>query len=719
MNLKEQFKTLLNEANVNSLSTILQREWSEKYNVIIDDYNKLTDKQKSGLQEYISDRKKEIEKQINEITNNPQYISWIYNLLSLKKLIFPEDIDKTKSVLLKYTKIKLSELFPKEYKNILEFKSFGELFKIVSEYSKELSSGNRVIDFGNNEVVYNQKGIKIVKLMKYNDCDYLTKDTGWCIQQENYFNHYKPPFYMIVQNDKKIALLHLESQQFKDIHDEPIKEMDENLTNVMLNFLNQNKISINDLVGDLHVFRKIDSDRFYKFFVKDLITDGTYKGDIILVNLGLTKLPEWLSYIKVVDGDFKCYNNKLTDLEYIPEIINGAFDIHGNVIKDFQQAPLEIKGDYFDCSSNAISSLNGFPKLNDGVTMNLNNNLLKSLLGGLPNKAFYFNCSQNYLKSLEGSPTKITINYDCSDNKLHSLRYAPLEVGGGFNCEQNYLENLDYIPVIFAYSATEKQSISNYRVQQQFNNKRDFSNQEIRDAIEKSVVRNKTENKMVNESLKFINKNKRKPMKTRDYLNITDDAPINENDQLEQLNAIPSGKTVVKKEKRYTSYADDDGYDEEDFYKRDSSVEYDRSVTQADEYFEEVGNVTYKYQDKFWNNFPVVDERNKKQLKEAYRAGSDEYKTFMINHADHSFTLVNHDNEGTIFENTIIYDESMNSFLVECNDSECFNIIQNIGRSERYKHRLRSKEFGYIHEFAQMVNMPINVKYGEMSLKLQ
>jgi hypothetical protein len=123
--------------------------------------------------------------------------------------------------------------------------------------------------------------------------------------------------------------------------------------------------------------------------------------------------------------------------------------------------------------------------------------LLKGLLGGLPKTAFYFSCSHNYLRSLKGSPTKITINYDCSDNKLHSLKYAPKEIGGGFNCEQNYLENLDYIPVLFAYNAIKTQSISNYRVQQQFNNKKDFSNQEIRDAIEKSIERNKPTNESI------------------------------------------------------------------------------------------------------------------------------------------------------------------------------------------------------------------------------
>lgn len=46
-------------------------------------------------------------------------------------------------------------------------------------------------------------------------------DVDWCVKYQNYFNNYKPPYYYILDKSdgSEFALLHVESQQLKDIRD--------------------------------------------------------------------------------------------------------------------------------------------------------------------------------------------------------------------------------------------------------------------------------------------------------------------------------------------------------------------------------------------------------------------------------------------------------------------------------------------------------------------
>ena len=98
-------------------------------------------------------------------------------------------------------------------------------------------------------------------------------------------------------------------------------------------------------------------------------------------------------------GDFNCFNNQITSLEFCPKEVGGGFI----------------------CSNNKqLTSLEFCPKE----------------VGG------YFYCFNNQLTSLEFCPEKVSGGFICSNNKLTSLEFCPKEVGGDFDCSHNQLTSL-------------------------------------------------------------------------------------------------------------------------------------------------------------------------------------------------------------------------------------------------------------------------------------
>ena len=55
----------------------------------------------------------------------------------------------------------------------------------------------------------------------------------------------------------------------------------------------------------------------------------------------------------------------------------------------------------------------------------------------------YFDCSDNKLTTLEGSPSYVGRDFLCYRNRLTTLEGAPIEVGGGFYCQANRLDTLE------------------------------------------------------------------------------------------------------------------------------------------------------------------------------------------------------------------------------------------------------------------------------------
>ena len=60
-------------------------------------------------------------------------------------------------------------------------------------------------------------------------------------------------------------------------------------------------------------------------------------------------------------GNFYCYHNQSTSLEFCPEKVGGDFYCHNNQRTSLEFCPKEVGG-YFDCSNNKLTSLEFCPK---------------------------------------------------------------------------------------------------------------------------------------------------------------------------------------------------------------------------------------------------------------------------------------------------------------------------------------------------------------------
>ena len=85
-----------------------------------------------------------------------------------------------------------------------------------------------------------------------------------------------------------------------------------------------------------------------------------------------------------------------------------------------QTGLVDVDGD-FDCEGQRLRDFKG-------VKFGMANN--------------YFFCSRNQLTSLEGAPQQVGSDFFCYDNQLTSLEGAPQEVGASFDCSDNSLTSL-------------------------------------------------------------------------------------------------------------------------------------------------------------------------------------------------------------------------------------------------------------------------------------
>ncbi len=209
----------------------------------------------------------------------------------------------------------------------------------------------------------------------------------------------------------------------------------------------------------------------YLEFVQDGKTYNLYdmpdgfviKGDVDLSEKGLTELPD-LSKVtvtgyfdcshnaltslqgapKMVGGNFVCRINKLVTLQGAPEVVGGHFFCSPNPLKTLEGAPRQVGGD-FDCKNCRLTSLDGAPE-KVGKTFDCSRNNLTNLQGSPKEVGELFNCTENPLSTLEGAPEKVDGYFFCCGCNLTSLKGAPQKVGRGFDCQVNQLTSLEGAP---------------------------------------------------------------------------------------------------------------------------------------------------------------------------------------------------------------------------------------------------------------------------------
>jgi hypothetical protein len=101
--------------------------------------------------------------------------------------------------------------------------------------------------------------------------------------------------------------------------------------------------------------------------------------------------------------------------------------------------------DFFDCSYNQLTTLQGAPKSVSG-DFSCHNNQLTTLEGAPQSVGGNFRCHINQLTTLEHSPQNVVGGFECYSNQLTTLEGAPKSVGGDFNCVNNKLATLEGMP---------------------------------------------------------------------------------------------------------------------------------------------------------------------------------------------------------------------------------------------------------------------------------
>jgi hypothetical protein len=203
---------LIAEATLKSLTTLFQKEFTDK------DYNSLTDAEKKALNDHVENRRKEVEKLVNGITDSKEYQGWIYDIMLRKNINMDEDHDLVKTSLVKFDEYKKDPLF-RGSKDIKTYKSQQELNNVLVEFESHKQKhyeGN--LNVGNNKIIYDKGIYKIVELLVYKDALILSQHQNWCVKHEHHFNGtYGPPFFCVLKNNKPMALIHFGSLQCKDV----------------------------------------------------------------------------------------------------------------------------------------------------------------------------------------------------------------------------------------------------------------------------------------------------------------------------------------------------------------------------------------------------------------------------------------------------------------------------------------------------------------------
>jgi len=240
--INEWNSNLLLEANIKSLtSNIQQRLIGNK------SYQELNDEEKEELQDDIDATLRYIERKVNEITDNKQYQSWIYNILKSNEIDY-KDMKPISNALLDFNKLnKRPDLKPQQ-KNIQNYSTLNELNEFIDNFKTEHKLQTNI--YKKLKKVYKNSEFTVYFINKdqYIECNKLFGgidyfNTGWCVaKSEEHFNNYiyaEPDkfngYFAFIKDNKPFALLHYGSGQFKDTSDDTLKDNNPNIIDCLYN----------------------------------------------------------------------------------------------------------------------------------------------------------------------------------------------------------------------------------------------------------------------------------------------------------------------------------------------------------------------------------------------------------------------------------------------------------------------------------------------------
>lgn len=184
--------------------------------------------------------------------------------------------------------------------------------------------------------------------------------------------------------------------------------------------------------------------KYYDLF--NLPAGFVVKGNVDLSLMGLTELPDFSTV--VVNGNFSCGGNQLTNLKGAPKKVGGDLWCVKSQLTSLDGAPRYVGGSVW-CGSNQLVNLKGGPE-KVGGDFRCDGNFLTSLVGAPREVLGSFECPDNELVDLKGAPETVGGSFACEGNPITSFADAPKKIGGVFYCSDDYLTDTQNIPALFA-----------------------------------------------------------------------------------------------------------------------------------------------------------------------------------------------------------------------------------------------------------------------------
>jgi hypothetical protein len=165
-------------------------------------------------------------------TPNKKFLDWICKQYN-KKNISPDDKDKINKQLGQFENIKNKQEFKLHHQTDINKYDPAKLYDVLSGYGQESGrhekkvgrAGGVVLPVG-SELVLDELPFKAVKITDPKASEILCSGTNWCTANARTANKYLKdgPLYLIYKDDKRICLIHYESDQFKEPNDSEVNQ---------------------------------------------------------------------------------------------------------------------------------------------------------------------------------------------------------------------------------------------------------------------------------------------------------------------------------------------------------------------------------------------------------------------------------------------------------------------------------------------------------------
>ena len=177
--------------------------------------------------------------------------NWIIKNITSGDLIWPEDAEKTKNLLLRFNEAKKSGNFDGP-RAIQEYETYGELAETVE---RNAPKSKRQVEKEQTVAGAEKLSDNLYKITTPEAAASLCKGTEWCVKDPRFSTQYlsQGPLYMITKGGSPYVLMHVESGQIKDVYDrsigletaEEVKDIVQSVTPDFGNFRDEFMVFIN------------------------------------------------------------------------------------------------------------------------------------------------------------------------------------------------------------------------------------------------------------------------------------------------------------------------------------------------------------------------------------------------------------------------------------------------------------------------------------------